>query len=213
MRFKAALFDLDGTLLDTEGQYTEIWGRIGQKYCPQVQDLPHVIKGTTLVQILDNYFPDASVRRQVVEALNEGEREMVYKFYPGAMDFVSDLRRHGVMCAVVTSSNMPKMHSLEQQIPSFYGMFDLVLTSEDFAASKPAPDCYLLAANRLNCGIEDCVVFEDALSGLQAGVSAGMYTVGMATTMSREDIVEHCNLVLDSFQDLTTNSFEEIVGM
>ena len=56
-QFKAALFDLDGTLFDTEGQYSVFWKATGEKYRPDVPNLSDVIKGTTLVQIFNNYFP------------------------------------------------------------------------------------------------------------------------------------------------------------
>lgn len=201
--FRVALFDLDGTLIDTEGQYTRIWGEIARKYRPDVPDLEYLIKGTTLVQIFDRYFPDEDMRRGVKEMLDAGEEGMKYEFFPGALDFIADLKAHGVKCAIVTSSNQKKMENVKKAIPNFYELFDKVLTSEDFTASKPAPDCYLLGAKVFGAEIGECVVFEDAFTGLQAGMSSGIFTVGLATCNSVEAIKDKCNYVLEGFEGVT----------
>lgn len=200
---KAALFDLDGTLFDTEGQYTVFWGKMARRYRPDIPDLEYLIKGSTLVRIFDNYFPDQKVREEITKALDEWEAQMRYEFIPGALEFIKDLRDHGTRCAVVTSSNLPKMRSVSLQLPEFNSLFDRVLTSEDFSASKPAPDCYLLGAKVFDADISKCIVFEDAFNGLQAGMSAGIFTVGLATGNPAEAIRDKCNLVIDDFTGMT----------
>lgn len=200
---KAALFDLDGTLFDTEGQYTVFWGKMARRYRPDIPDLEYLIKGSTLVRIFDNYFPDQKVREEITKALDEWEAQMRYEFIPGALEFIKDLRDHGTRCAVVTSSNLPKMRSVSLQLPEFNSLFDRVLTSEDFSASKPAPDCYLLGAKVFDADISECIVFEDAFNGLQAGMSAGIFTVGLATGNPAEAIRDKCNLVIDDFTGMT----------
>ena len=211
-KFKAALFDLDGTLFDTEGQYSILWGEIGRTYHPEMPDFAQRIKGTTLVQILSTYFPDPAIQQEVVGKLDAFEAQMNYTFYPGALSFLRDLKLHQVKCAVVTSSNHAKMRSVEKAIPEFNSLFDRVLTAEDFSASKPHPDCYLLGAKVFDCSIDECVVFEDALTGLQAGMSSGIFTIGMATTNPREVIQTHCNYVLDSFEGITYQSILRILA-
>ena len=200
---KVALFDLDGTLVDTEDQYTVFWGATARKYRPDVPRLEYLIKGTTLTQIFGTYFPDPQWQKEITEALDQWEAQMRYDFYPGALDFVSDLKRNGVKCAIVTSSNLPKLNSVRQQIPNFDSLFDKILTAEDFTASKPAPDCYLLGARIFDANIDECVVFEDAYTGLQAGMSSGIFTIGLPTGHTREEIQDRCNYVLDSFEGMT----------
>lgn len=200
---KAALFDLDGTLFDTEGQYTIFWGRMARKYRPDIPDLEYKIKGSTLVRIFDNYFPDPQVRKEITEGLDRWEAQMRYEFIPGALDFLKDLRDHGTRLAVVTSSNLPKMRSVSLQLPEFNSLFDKVLTSEDFTASKPAPDCYLLGAKVFDAAIDECIVFEDAFNGLEAGMASGIFTVGLATGNPAEAIRDKCNLVIDDFTGMT----------
>ena len=209
---KAALFDLDGTLIDTENQYTVIWGKICRKYRPDIPRLEYLIKGTTLVQIFERYFPNKADQVEIDQFLDKSEAEMDYSFYPGALAFIEDLKKNGVKCAIVTSSNQKKMASVRKAIANFDNLFDKVLTSEDFSASKPAPDCYLLGAKVFGCQKDECAVFEDAFTGLQAGMSSGIFTFGITTCNSREAIADKCNYVIDTFEGLTYKKVNEIIA-
>jgi HAD superfamily hydrolase (TIGR01509 family) len=113
---------------------------------------------------------------------------MEFPYIEGFQTFVRELRSRGVKTAVVTSSNIPKMQSVYRQRPEFTTLFDAILTSEDFAESKPSPDCYLCAAVRLGVKPEECVVFEDSINGLKSGQAARMFVVGLATTNPKEKI-------------------------
>lgn len=209
---KAALFDLDGTLIDTENQYSVIWGNIARRFRPDIPGLEYKIKGTTLVQIFDRYFPDAEMQKEITVMLDAGEAGMKYEFFPGALDFIADLKKNGVKCAIVTSSNQKKMENVAKAIPNFYELFDRVLTAEDFTASKPAPDCYLKGAEVFGCSLDECAVFEDAFTGLQAGMSAGIFTFGIPSYNKPEAIQDKCNYVLNSFEGLSFEKILEIIN-
>ena len=206
---KVALFDLDGTVLDTEGEYSVFWGGMGRKYHPEIEGFDKIIKGTTLTQIYANYFPNPELQAEITLQLDEWESGMKYRFVAGAENFILDLRSHGVKCGIVTSSNEKKMANVRKRIPNLDSLFDKVLPSEMFSASKPDPDCYLLGARVFGVGKSECVVFEDAFTGLEAGMRAGMFTVGLATTNSRDAICDRCHLVADSFSDLSYRKVED----
>lgn len=199
---KAALFDLDGTLIDTEGQYSIFWSEIGKEYHPEMPDYANAIKGKTLVQILHEGYTEQQ-RIEVKARLDEFERNMKYTFFPGALEFLRDLKAHGVKMAIVTSSDRAKMSNVMPRLPELAELMDIITMAEDFHASKPDPDCYLQAQRKLGMEKSDCIVFEDALSGLAAGMASGMFTIGMATTNPRSVIESKCNLVLDSFVGVT----------
>lgn len=207
--FQAALFDLDGTLFDTEGQYTEIWGNICRKYRPDIPRLEYLIKGTTLVQIFDKYFPDPELQKVITAELIEQESRMHYDWIPGALEFVHEIKAQGIRCAVVTSSNRTKMQWVAQKRPELYTLFDRILTSEDFAASKPNPDCFLLGARVFDLSTDDCVVFEDSFTGLAAGMASGIFTIGLATSNTPDQIRAHCNWVIPNFVGLTAAQVAE----
>ncbi len=206
-----ALFDLDGTVIDTESEYSVFWGGIGKKYHPEIDNFDKIIKGTTLTQIYERYFPDSALQAVITEQLDEWERNMTYRFVDGVENFVKDLKANGVKCAIVTSSNDKKMQAFVKAVPQFEGMFDRILTSEMFAASKPNPDCYLLGANVFGADISECVVFEDALTGLEAGMRAGMFTIGLTTTNPREAIEDKCNYVIEDFKGLDYDKLKQII--
>ena len=198
---KAALFDLDGVVFDTEPQYTVFWGQQCREFHPEHPGLEHEIKGQTLVQIYDAWFsgPLAERQTEITERLNRFEQQMSYDYIAGFVEYITDLRRQGVKTAVVTSSNQPKMEAVYQSHPEFCELFDASLTSEDFERSKPDPDCYLKAAARLGVSKDDCVVFEDSFNGLKSGRAAGMYVVGLATTNSADAIAPLCDEVIDDY--------------
>jgi HAD superfamily hydrolase (TIGR01509 family) len=198
---KAALFDLDGVVFDTEPQYSVFWGAQCREFHPEHPGLEHEIKGQTLVQIYDAWFSGPLTEKQplITERLNKYEQQMDYQYVACFETYVNGLRAKGVKTAVVTSSNQPKMEAVYQSHPEFRSMFDAILTSEDFDRSKPDPDCYLKAAQRLGVAVEDCVVFEDSFNGLKSGRAAGMYVVGLSTTNSAEAIKPLCDEVISDY--------------
>lgn len=202
-RYKAALFDLDGVVFDTEPQYTCFWGEQCREFHAEHPGLEHEIKGQTLVQIFDVWFsgPLASVRPLITQRLDAFEAQMRYDYIDGFEDFIASLRRDGIRTAVVTSSNRAKMQAVYQSRPEFRSFFDVILTSEDFDRSKPAPDCYLKAAAHFGLAPADCVVFEDSFNGLQSGRAAGMTVVGLATTNPADTIRPLCNKVISNYAD------------
>ena len=204
---KAALFDLDGVVFDTEPQYTIFWGAQCREFHPEHPGLEHEIKGQTLVQIYDAWFSGELQEKQAVitERLNLYEQQMDYIYVPGFEDYVKKLRARGVKTAVVTSSNRIKMEAVYQRHPEFKGLFDAILTSEDFDRSKPDPDCYLKAANRLGANVKDSVVFEDSFNGLKSGRAAGMYVVGLATTNPAEAISPYADKVVKDYHELASD--------
>ena len=199
---KAALFDLDGVVFDTEPQYSVFWGAQCREFHPEHPGLEHEIKGQTLVQIYDAWFSGELAEKQplITERLNKFEQQMDYIYVPGFEEYISQLRGKGVKTAVVTSSNQPKMEAVYQSHPEFRSMFDAILISEDFERSKPDPDCYLKAAQRLGVKVEDCVVFEDSFNGLKSGKAAGMYVVGLSTTNPATAIRPYCDEIIENYK-------------
>lgn len=211
-KIKAALFDLDGVVFDTEPQYTVFWSMIGREYHPEMPDFAQRIKGQTLVQIYDRFFgrdsdfahapgytDPGSEQARITARLDRYEAEMEYEYVPGFEQFIEDLRQNGVKCAVVTSSNVAKMQNVYRRHPEFGSRFDRVLTSEDFAKSKPDPDCYLKGAACFGAAPGECVGLEDSFNGLRAVRASGAFTLGLATTNSRESIAPFSDHVIDNY--------------
>lgn len=213
MNVKAALFDLDGVVFDTEPQYTDFWGMIGRSYLPDVNEFEYKIKGQTLVQIFEEWFPEnENLQSEIVKALNDFEANMRYEYVAGLLDFLRMLKSYSVKTAIVTSSNLPKMQNVYAQHPHFKELFDAILTSEDFDESKPSPDCYLKAAAKLNTNVKDCVVFEDSINGVKSGVNAGMKVVGLSTTNPESVLASLCDIVIPNFESVGIEIITDLVG-
>lgn len=217
MAYKAALFDFDGVVMDTESQYTTYWGEVGKQYFPDQPDFAHRIKGSTLVQIYDRYFKGETEKQQTItKGLDDFERSMSYDYIPGFHDFILKLRELGVKTAVVTSSNIAKMENVYRAHPDFKSLFDAILTSEDFDKSKPDPDCYLKAAQRFGYQPDECVGFEDSLNGLKAVKAAKMMCVGLATSNSEEVVAQYADIVIDNYLTDNVNAREQynkVIGL
>lgn len=203
---KAALFDLDGVVVDSESQYTKFWGSQFQLYYPQEKGLEHRIKGMTLVEIFSSYFNgQAETQKAITDRLNEFERRMSYDYIAGFQDFIKKVKEVSWATAVVTSSNQQKMTNVFRCHPELGDYFDAVLTSEDFDKSKPDPDGYLKAAQRLHILPNECIGFEDSINGVKALNAAKMFVVGLATTNQPEALKPWCNLIVDDFTHLDLN--------
>lgn len=197
-----ALFDFDGVIMDTEGLYTEFWTGLGKKYFDNA-DFGLQVKGQTLKQIFGQYIPDLQIQHEIEEALDKFEHDMPYRFIPGVEAFLEELKAAGAPTAIVTSSNGRKMENVYRIFPDFRQKTDLILTSEFFTRSKPAPDCFLLGMEKLGGTPESTFIFEDSFHGLQAARDAGGIVIGLATTNPREAITSKAGHVIDNFLDLT----------
>lgn len=207
----AALFDLDGVIVDTESQYSIYWDRIGAKYLAEPEHFGDKLKGNTLFQIFEKYFSGKTeIQQEIIKSLDEWEYNMSYDFIPGIIDFLESLRKNNVKMAVVTSSNDAKMENLYRAHPEIKSYLDAVVTADKITRSKPDPECYLLAAKLLDVDIQNCYVFEDSLAGLAAGKAAGMTVIGLSTTLSFSRIEDKADIVIPDFRGF---DFDKMVAV
>ena len=200
-KIQGVLFDLDGVLLDSEGQYSIFWRTMDERFPTGVEDFSNYIKGFHLARIL-SYFANDEVREHIVQALVEFEKNMHFEFFPGALALVHRLRDIGIPMAIVTSSDHKKMQALFSQHPEFPALFDTIITGDMVTRAKPDPDCFLLGAQRLGVDIKDCVVFEDSRNGLIAARASGARVIGLATTLSADIVAPLSDLTIPCVNDL-----------
>ncbi len=205
------LFDLDGVLIDSENAYTRIWETINREYPTGIEDMPQKIKGTTLEKILNDYFPDEQVRKEVTSRLYELEAQMVYSYTPGAHELLEKLSQRLVGVALVTSSDKYKMRHLWKDIPGLKKYFNVIIDGDMVTKSKPDPQGYLRAAGELEAEPAACVVFEDSLQGVKAGKCAGCLVVGVAGTIPRDVIQPYCDIVVDSLTEINPDKIIDLL--
>ena len=128
---------------------------------------------------------------------------MRFDLIPGILEFLKALRDNHIRTAIVTSSDNEKLDSLWQAHPELKGYFDTIISADDITRSKPDPEGYLLAARRLGVKPEKAFVFEGSRAGLQAGRAGGMTVVGVATTLSADEITPLADRVINDFTGIS----------
>lgn len=202
------LFDLDGVLVDSEGEYSDFWGPMGRRFNVPSPTFAADIKGTTLGEILLAFPEDA--REGIVEELHEYEKAMKYPWIPGAEKFINELLAAGILFAIVTSSDDVKMGYLFAAHPELRDKLTALVTGSMVKHSKPNPEGYLKGAELIGVPIEDCYVFEDSLQGLEAGMRSGATVIGLATTNSREKLKGRAHKIIDDFAGFTIERMREV---
>ncbi|MDE6553431.1 MAG: HAD family phosphatase [Muribaculaceae bacterium] len=208
----ACLFDLDGVLVDSERIYTKIWEAIEKQWPRGIENFAYKIKGTTLEDILERYFPE-EVRKDVTNELIRLEGMMIYGPMPGAIEFLDALKAKGIPIALVTSSNELKMDHLWHDMPGFKEKFDVIITGDEVNNSKPDPEGYLAAAAALGVDPRRCAVFEDSLQGVKAGKAAGAFVIGIAGTLKASDIQPFSDIVVNRVADIYPEKLEETLRL
>lgn len=183
----AILFDLDGVLIDSEGLYSRFWEETEKIHPTGIPNFAAAIKGTTLPQILEHFRPE--FRQDIINRIFDFDANLEYPLFDGARELLEYLASASIPAALVTSSNPEKMHQLYRQYPDFANFFAVVIDGSMVDHGKPSPEGYLKAAQRIGVDPTRCVVIEDSLQGIHAGLAAGAEVWGLWTTIARE-IVE-----------------------
>lgn len=207
---KGALFDLDGVLIDSETLYTQFWADVAPRYGQHSPTFALDIKGTTLTDILNTYFPDPQHQKEITELVHKAEHELEYPVFKGVPEFLDQLTAAGYKLAIVTSSDNTKMDYLFARQPWMRDRFDAVITGSMVQNSKPDPEGYLLAARSIGCQPENCYVFEDSFQGLEAGRRAGATVIALATTNTRESLRGKSAMIIDGFENLELKQLPKI---
>lgn len=211
MTLKAALFDFDGVLVDTEKLYDVFWDEMGERYHTGIPHFASHIKGTTIDGLIEKYFADRpeEEKQQIIAESNHFDWNMPMPPMPGSFEFVRMLKAHGVQIGLVTSSDDKKLAHAFHELPFMEGLFDTIVSANRITRGKPDPMCYRLAAQDLGRKPEDCLVFEDSFAGIQAGKGAGMRVIALSTTNPAAQLEGKADYVIP---DLAGRTFEDFLA-
>lgn len=208
---RCALFDMDGVVIDTEPQYTAFWKGIASGHNIAVESFENEIKGMTIPHIMDTFFKHLSKdeKEQLLVEFRHFEERVVFPDILGAIAFIKGLKSSGIKVGLVTSATEFKLNRVRKQ-KHFDELFDVIVSAKDIVNGKPAPDCFLLGAEKLGVAPASSIVFEDSLAGIEAGNAAGMAVVGLSTTHSEEELNDKCVTVIPDFGNATMEWFKSI---
>ena len=176
--FKGLLFDFDGTVADTMGAHLVAWNKGLSAYnltLSREQHLAWAGRPTYNIVALLNEMHNTQI--PVEQFLKDKEAHYLSSLHEvKAIEPVVEVIKHyhgKIPMAIVTGSRR-KMINITLEHLNLASYFDLLVCAEDYKNGKPAPDCFLQAAEKLNLEPTDCLVFEDALLGVEAALNAGM---------------------------------------
>jgi len=197
MSIQAVLFDRDGTLVNSEPVHLELWNSVLRRYGFQLSDQ----------QYKDLY---AGVPTPA------NASDLVRRFgLPTVAQTISSFHRLGLKLGVVTGASANGVR-VTLRANEFEPLFSLTVSGDDVLNSKPEPDCYLLALERLSLKPEDCVAIEDTEHGLRAAAMAGIKCLVIPTEMSRHHdfslasaVLPNMNAACDYIQRIYVDSARE----
>ena len=176
---------MDGLLLDTEGIYTEVTQQIVGEY-GKVFDwsVKEKIIGRRSIQAAEIIVESLDLPISPQDYLDSRKDVLLEKFkdteaLPGAKEMTTHFSKLGIPQALATSSSSPMFEAKFEKHKKWFSQFAQIVTGDDpeLKEGKPAPDIFLLAANRVGVDPAECLVFEDAPTGTEAALAAGMPVV------------------------------------
>ncbi len=194
MEFSAAIFDLDGTLIESNSVWAKIDKRIlNKRGIPCSDDFAAKLSSLTYEEAAEEMHR-LGVKEDTESLIKEfnalAVQEYRYNIFlkDNAKEYLEYLKGRGVKLALATAS--PKeLYEPVLRHNGVYGYFDAFCTTAEAGKSKDYPDVYLLAASELGVSPAECAVFEDVLNGIVSAKNAGMTVIGVYDKYSSNDIV------------------------
>jgi beta-phosphoglucomutase len=192
---KGILFDMDGVLVDSEAficqAAIEMFKKNGLEAKPE-DFTPFVGKGENayIGGVAEKYnFPIEIVEvKAQTYAIYEEMVEGKLKALPGVFEFIEKAKSKGLKLAVATSADQVKMRINLRETGLSENTFDATVNGLEVKNKKPAPDIFILAAQKLGLPAQNCLVVEDAISGVEAAKAAGCKCLALTTSFSEKEL-------------------------
>ncbi len=203
---KGAIFDMDGTLFDSEKIYQRAWLETVKDFGKdRGEELVKTVSGSSEAncrKMIHEFYPDVDVDKffkqvvgTAVKVFNNDGVEMM----PGVVEILKYFEENGVKMAVASSSRMDVItKNLANADITKY--FSAIVSGEEVEHGKPAPDIFLKAAAKINLPVAECYVFEDSFNGIRGANAAGCAAVMIPdTAQPTEEIKKLCAAIYPSF--------------
>ncbi len=202
----ALLFDMDGTVIDSEPLWLEaeieVMAELGCHW--DAQDQQNCLGGP--MDRTEKYMQERSGNIKPYGYFRDNlnlvmQKKLLHdlKLVPNALELISSAKKIGIKTALVTASGSVLMNIALKKFPD--GIFDATVSRDDVINSKPNPEPYLRAADLLEMNISNCVVFEDSETGVTSGLASGAQVIGIPHLIN---LAPHENLrIVDSLSDVS----------
>lgn len=206
----ALIFDVDGVIIDSTEAHTEAWRRYLAQQQIEIEGISARMLGKHNDAIVREFFPSSSLTPEVITQHGRN-KEQIYReivapdlqrlLVSGLHAFLEQHR--SCPLAVASNAEMANVNTV-LDAAGIRDYFRVIVTGDDGIRPKPAPDIYLEAAKRMGTPPQNCIVFEDSLTGVAAARAAHMSVVAVTTTLSE---FEDVDLVISHFVDPALSSW------
>jgi beta-phosphoglucomutase len=212
---KACIFDLDGVIVDTAIYHYQAWKRLANSLGFDFTEHDNEqLKGVSRVRSLEIILELGGVTKtpaeqeQLATQKNEWYVEMIShmkpdEILPGAKEFVQACRDAGIKTALGSASKNSMM--ILDKI-GMTNLFDAIIDGNKVTKAKPDPEVFLKGADELDVPPADCVVFEDAIAGVEAAKAGGMKAIGIGSP----DVLKRADMVLSGLSQMTLDKLKEL---
>jgi beta-phosphoglucomutase len=215
MELKGCIFDLDGVIVDTARYHYLAWKRLANELgFDFTEEENEALKGVSRMASLDILLAIGQVEKseeeKIILATRKNNWYVEYISYmtpseilPGSIGLLQDLRKEGIRTAIGSAS---KNAGLILERVSLKDMFDAVIDGFSVTHAKPDPEIFLKGADKLGLDPANCIVFEDAVAGVEAALAGGMKCVGIG----EQKILSKANIVVPNLSKITIEQLRKL---
>jgi beta-phosphoglucomutase len=213
---KAVIFDMDGVLVDNTAWHIKAWTTFCQRHSVNMSpeqilsNLGNTNKDYLNFLFARNLHPDESERygREKEEIYRSIYKEYI-KPFKGLMDFFNILEREKFAIGLATSAPSINVDFTLDNL-GIKDRFQAIVDGSRINKGKPDPEIYLMAAGMLNIPPDNCIVFEDSIHGIQAAVSAGMSSIGVLSSQTKEKLSK-ANYLINDFTEVDAKLLNQVL--
>ena len=216
-RPEAIVYDVDGTLIDSEPLHVAAWKQTLQSHGHDMSDLSaqflQTMAGKKPIVIAEGMVKELGIDVPAEQFLQEKTNlflalsETSLQPMPGAVESVRRFSDAGLRLAIGTSLNQTYLESVLQKL-NIAEAFDVIVTGDEITKGKPNPETYLLVASKLGVKPSDMLVLEDARSGVEAAKASGAFCIGVENIEAEPQDLSFADKVVQSLNDVTLELVE-----
>ena len=213
---KAVIWDMDGIIVDSARHHLKGWQIVfqerGANYTEEDFWRNTGKRSDTIIKSVlgEKISPDEIMA--IIREKDETFRQLMgqnIRPLPGVLKLITSLKEHGFKIAIASSAPMKNIQLITQSL-KIHKHFDAIVSGWEVTRGKPDPQTFLRAAEKLGVEAKNCIVIEDAISGVTASKRAGMPCIAVTNTTPREELRE-ADLIIDSLEEITIDDLDRLL--